>query len=83
MNRSLFQRTIERQGKDDGTENPILQDIKWRRKGTDRRGARDKSVTTDDVERRTCVDRRHDYMTLISNIIFPRGVGKELEGLSS
>lgn len=56
----------------------LFQDIKWRRRGTDRRCEQADTPSQDDcVEKRSCGDRRHDLMTFVSHIIFPRGWAKD------
>jgi hypothetical protein len=78
MQRQLFgqKRNMDKEMKD-GME-ITFQDVKWRRRGTDRRcGEGIESRGTDYVEKRSCGDRRHDFMTLVSRIIFPRGWAKQ------
>ena len=78
MQRQLFgQKKNMDQELKDGME-ITFKDIKWRRRGTERRcGEGIESRDTDYVEKRSCGDRRHDFMTLVSRIIFPRGWAKQ------
>lgn len=52
-------------------------DIKWRRGGGDRRCSASDGQDSDYAEKRSCGDRRHDFMTLVSRIIFPKGWAKQ------
>lgn len=77
MQRQLFEQNRQTQGQEtaDSTD-ATLKNVKWRRAGVDRRCVTPAGEGSDYVEKRSCGDRRHDYMTLVSRIIFPRGWAK-------
>jgi len=73
---NLMQRRLFGQMKQDRNDvkDMLFHDIKWRRRGTDRRCEQSK---VDCLEKRSCSDRRHDIMTFVSHIIFPKGWAKD------
>lgn len=52
----------------------VFQNLKWRRRGIDRRLSESCSPAENDayVEKRCAGDRRHHLLDMISKIIFPR-----------
>ncbi len=77
MQKNLFGQSRPRDQELTDRAEKLFKDIKWRRRGTDRRCMTEMHPNRGDfVEKRTCADRRHDYMSLVSHIIFPKGWAK-------